>query len=163
MVENYLLPHERPVLALRQHPGVFIRHCLLAVCWCAAACLVTALTDSDPLILGVLWGGFFVVLAWLAARAISWRESYFVVTEMRLIFITGLTTKRAVSVPLREIATLNPRRSLLGRLAGYAEFVPEPARPGYAIPKMNYMPYPAQLLAEMQALLFPDSPHNDEY
>jgi hypothetical protein len=83
---------------------------------------------------------------------------------MRLIFITGLATKRAVSVPLREIATLNPRRSLLGRLAGYAEFVPEPARTGYAIPKMNnYMPYPEQLLAEMQALLFPDSSHNDEY
>jgi uncharacterized membrane protein YdbT with pleckstrin-like domain len=162
-VENYLLPHERPVIAVRKHPGVFIRHCLLAVCWCGAACLVTALTNSDPLVLGVVWGGFFVVLAWLAARAIAWLESYFVVTEMRLIFITGLATKRAVSVPLREIATLNSRRSLLGRLAGYAEFVAEPARPGYAIPKMNYMPYPEQLLAETKALLSPDSSNNDEY
>ena len=45
----------------------------------------------------------------------------------------------------------------------YAEFVAEPARPGYAIPKMNYMPYPEQLLAEMKALLSPDSSYNDEY
>lgn len=161
-MENYLLPHERAVLTIRKHPGVFIGHCLLAGCWCGAACLVTALTNSDPLVLGVAWGGFFVVLAWLAVRAIAWLESYFVATEMRLILITGLATKRAVSVPLREIATLDSRRLLLGRLAGCGEFVAEPARPGYTIPKMNYMPYLEQLLAEMKAFLPPDFSNNGE-
>ena len=162
LVENYLLPHERAVIAVRKHPGVFIGHCLLAGCWCVAACLVTALTNSDPLVLCVIWGGFFVILAWLAVRAIAWLESYFVATEMRLIFITGLATKRAVSVPLREIAMLDSRRSLLGRLVGYGEFVAEPARPGDTIPKMNCMPYFEQLLAEMKALLPLDFSNNDE-
>ena len=154
-VEMYLLPHERAVIVVRKHPGVFIGHCLLAGCWCVAACLVTALTESDPLVLWAVWGGFFVVLAWLAVRVIAWMESYFVVTDVRLIFITGLATKRAVSVPLREIATLDSRRSLLGRLAGYGEFVAEPARPGDTIPKMNYIPYFEQLLAEMKVFLPP--------
>jgi hypothetical protein len=62
-------------------------------------------------------------------------------------------TKKAVSVPLREIGALRGRRSPLGRLFGYGEFVAEPAKPGYAIPKMNYMPYLEQLLAEMHDLL----------
>lgn len=163
LVENYLLSHERAVFAVRKHPGVFIGHCFLAGCWCVAACLVTALTESGPLVLCVVWGGLFVVLAWLAVRAIAWPGSYFVATEMRLIFITGLAKKRAVSVPLREIATLDSRRSLLGRLAGYGEFVAEPARPGDTIPKMNYIPYFEQLLAEMKALLPPDFSNNDEH
>ena len=154
-VEKYLLSHERAVIVVRKHPGVFIGHCLLAGCWCVAACLVTALTESDPLVLWVVWGGLFVVLAWLAVRAIAWMESYFVATEMRLIFITGLATKRAVSVPLREIAMLDSHQSLLGRLAGYGEFVAEPARPGDTIPKMNYIPYFEQLLAEMKAFFPP--------
>ena len=154
-VEMYLLSPERAVIVVRKHPGVFIGHCLLAGCWCVAACLVTALTESDPLVLWAVWGGLFVVLAWLAVRVIAWMESYFVVTDVRLIFITGLATKRAVSVPLREIATLDSRRSLLGRLAGYGEFVAEPARPGDTIPKMNYIPYFEQLLAEMKVFLPP--------
>jgi hypothetical protein len=162
LVENYLLPQETKVIAVHKHPGVFICHCLLVGCWCGAAYLVTALTNSDPLVLGVVWGGFFVILAWLAVRAIAWLGSYFVVTEMRLIFITGLARKRAVSVPLREIALLDARRSLLGRLVGYGEFVAEPAMPGYTIPKMNYVPYLEQLLAEIKALFPPDLSDNDE-
>jgi hypothetical protein len=162
LVENYLLPQETAVLTVHKHPGVFIGHCLLVGCWCGAACLITALTNTDPLVLGIVWGGFFAILAWLAVRAIAWLKSYFVATEMRLIFITGLTRKRAVSVPLREIATLDSRRSLLGRLVGYGEFVAEPARPGYTIPKMNYIPYMEQVLREIKALFPSDFSNNDE-
>lgn len=152
-VENYLLPRERMAIAVRRHPGVFISHCLLLGGWCTAACLITALTDSGPLVLGVVWGTLLVLLAWLAVRATAWLDSYMVVTEIRLVFITGLVTKKAVSVPLREIARLKPRQSPLGRLAGYGEFIAEPATPGYTIPRMNYMPYMQRLLAEMKALL----------
>jgi PH (Pleckstrin Homology) domain-containing protein len=152
-VENYLLPHERMAIAVRRHPGVFIGHCLLLGSWCTAACLITALTDSGSLVLGVIWGVLFVLLVWLAVRATAWLDSYLVVTEIRLVFITGLVTKKAVSVPLREIARLKSRRSPLGRLVGYGEFVAEPARPGYNIPRMNYMPYMEQLQTEMRAIL----------
>ena len=96
-----------------------------------------------------------VLLAWLAVRAIAWGNSFFVATEIRLVFITGLVTRKAVTVPLREIARLELHQSPVARLAGYGEFVTEPARPGYTIPKMNYIPYPKQLLAEMKALLPP--------
>lgn len=155
-MENYLLPHERAAISVRRHPGVFIGHCLLLGGWCGAGCLITALTDSGPLVLGVTWGALFVLLVWLAVRVTAWGDSYIVATEIRLVFITGLVTRKAVTVPLREIARLESRRSPLGRLVGYGEFITVPARPGYTIPKMKYIPYPKQLLAEMKALLPPE-------
>jgi hypothetical protein len=156
VVQNYLLPHEHSVIVVHKHPAVFIGHGTVAGCWLIVACLVTVLTDSGALVLGVVWGVSAALLAWLAVRAAAWLESYFVATRTRLIFITGQVTKKAVSVPLREIGALEGRRSPLGRLLGYGEFVAKPATPGYAIPRMDYMPYPEQLLAEMHDLIHPE-------
>jgi hypothetical protein len=156
VVQAYLLPYEHSVIVVHKHPGVFLGHGLAAVGWFVVAGLATALTGSGALVTGVVWGVGAVLLAWLAVRAAAWLGSYFVVTETRLIFITGLVTKKAVSVPLREIGALEGRRSPLGRLLDYGEFVAEPATPGYAIPRMNYMPYPEQLLAEMHDLMQPE-------
>lgn len=156
VVQNYLLPHERTVLAVHKHPGVFVSHGLVVACWFIAGRLVTTLTGSAALVPGLVWGTFFVLLVWLAVRAAAWLESYFVATETRLIFITGLVTKKVVSVPLREIGALEGRRSPLGRLFGYGELAAKPATPGYPIPRMNYMPYPDQLLAEMHNLMHPE-------
>jgi Bacterial PH domain len=155
MVENYLVPRERAVIAVRKHPGAFISHLLLLGCCSAAACLITVLTDSGPLVLGAAWAVFLAVLVWLLIRVSAWFESYFVATEVRLIFITGLVTPKVVSVPLREIASLEKRRSPLGRLVGYGELIAKPVRPGYTIPKMDYLPYFEQLLTEMQNVLHP--------
>jgi hypothetical protein len=89
------------VIAVRKHPGVFISHCVVVGGWRAAACLVTALTDSGALLLGVVWGVFAGLLTWLAIRAAAWLESYFVATETRLIFITGLVTGSSSRNPPR--------------------------------------------------------------
>jgi hypothetical protein len=156
VVQTYLLPYEHLGIVVRKHPGVFLGHGFVVVCSFIAALLATALTDSGVLILGVVWGVFAVLLAWLAVRAAAWLKSYFVVTRTRLIFITGLMTTKAVSVPLREIGALEGRRSPLGRLFGYGEFVAEPATPGYVIPRMNHMPYAEQLLAEIHGLMYPE-------
>lgn len=162
-VEKYLLPHERAAIATRRHPGIFIGHFLLLGSWCGAACLITALTDAGPLILGMVWGAAFVLLVWLGVRAAAWPNSYFVATDIRLVFITGLAAKKTVSVPLREVASLKSHQSPLGRLVGYGEFIAEPATLDYTIPKMNYLPYLEQLLMEMKAILprtFPDEAEN---
>jgi hypothetical protein len=42
---------------------------------------------------------------------------------------------------------------------GYGEIVALPVRPGYVIPKMNYMPYPEQLFQEVSSLLYPGGSH----
>lgn len=155
LVDNYLLQQERVVVTIRKHPGVFVGQCLVAVCWCGAAALATVFTDSNPLAVAIVWGGFLTLLVWLLIRVIAWAESYFVVTEMRLIFINKLAKQKVVSVPLREVAAFDKRRSLMGRLVGYGELVAKPTKSDYSIPKMNYMPYFEQMFAEVMALLPP--------
>jgi hypothetical protein len=155
-ISNYMLPREKLVIAVRWHPGKFIGHMILLACCCAAASLLTAITSSGPLVLGVAWGACLVIFLWLVIRVAAWLESYLVVTDIRLIFITGLIARKATTVPLREISGVKARRrSLLSRTMGYGEFVATPARQGYRIPKMNYMPWPAQLLADISGVLDP--------
>ena len=153
VVSDYLLPDEYATITVRKHPGILFGHCVVITGWIVAACLVSVLSDGGAPILGAIWGGFVVLVAWLVVRMAAWLESYFVVTETRLIFITGIRTARVVSVPLREIGVLKGHRSPLGRMIGYGEFVAEPVTPGYVIPTMKYMPYMEQLLAEMRELL----------
>ena len=155
-VQNYLLPYEHMAIVVRKHPGAYFGHCLIAGCWCVAASLITALTGGSVLILGTVWGVFAMLLAWLASRAVVWLCTYFVATNVRLIIITGLTTTKVVSIPLRKISALQGRRSLLSRIIGYGEFVAEPARPDYTVPRLKYMPYPEQLLVEIGSLLHPE-------
>jgi hypothetical protein len=155
VVMNYLLPHERNVITVRRHPGIFISHISLLACCCAAASLLTAMTDSGPPALGAAWGACFIVFLWLIIRVAAWGDAYIVATEIRLVIITGQMTRRATTVPLREIYTVQLHRSLLGLIAGYGEILTFPVREGYVIPRLKYMPYPEQLRQEIVGLLHP--------
>ncbi|HEY6309765.1 MAG TPA: hypothetical protein VIY52_03010 [Streptosporangiaceae bacterium] len=157
---NYLLPHERNVIIVRRHPGVFISHISLLACCCTAASLLTAMTNSGPLALGAAWAACLVVFLWLIMRVIAWVDTYIVATEIRLVIITGLVTRRATTVPVREIDTALLRRSVIGLIAGYGEIITYPVRQEYIIPRLKYMPYPQQLLQEINGLLHPGFNNN---
>jgi hypothetical protein len=156
MVMNYLLPHEHDVITVRRHPGAFIGYVSLLTCGLVAASLLTALTDSGPLAFGAVWGICFILSLWLIGIVYIWFGTYFVATEIRLILISGLASRKVITIPLREIGEIALRRSLLGRIVGYGEIVASPARPGYVIPKMYYLPYPEQLFQEVSSLIYPE-------
>lgn len=157
VVTNYLLPYEKMVIAVHKHPGAYVGHASLLACSCAAASLLTANTNSSILVLCAAWGACGIILFWLVIRVAAWFYTYFVVTQIRIIFISGFVVRKVTTVPLREIRDLELRRSLPGRLIGYGKFIAEPSRHGYRIPTMNYQPYPEQLFLEIYGLLFPDS------
>jgi hypothetical protein len=154
-VKDYLLPYEKRVITVRKHPGQLALHAALLACACIAASLLTALTASGPLLLGAVWGACAIILIYLIVRGIQWLYAYVVVTESRVIFITGLTVRKVVSVPVREILYLRLHRSLMARIIGYGTIILQPARPGYRLPKMKYMPYSEQIFIEFAELFFP--------
>jgi hypothetical protein len=157
VVWNYLLPHEELVIVVRRHPGKFIGHISLLACCCLAASLLTALTNSGPFVLGAAWGACFAIFLWLVIRAYAWPGSLFVVTDIRMIFISSRIRRKVISIPLREVAEFTARRrSRISRLMGYGEFIAISASQGHKIPKMNYMPYPYQIMAEIRGLLSPE-------
>lgn len=159
-VVDYLLPYEKFVIAVRRHPGLFGAHIILLACACVAASVLTAITDSGALVLSAAWGICAIIFLYLIARLAEWLYAYFVVTDTRLIFITGLIARKVITVPLREIHDIEVRQSLIGRFIDYGTFIAEPSRVGYRMPRMNYMPYPEQLFLEVAGLLFPDGIEN---
>lgn len=159
-VTDYLLPYEKHTIVIRKHPGLFVAHVILLVCACAAASLLTAITNSGVLVLSAAWWTCAIIFLYLIARLAEWLYTYFVVTDTRLIFITGLIARKVITVPIREIHDMELHRSLIGRLLGYGTFNAEPSRIGYRMPRMNYMPYPEQLFLEVVGLLFPDGIEN---
>ena len=155
-VVDYLLPYEKTAITVRRHPGQFVAHVILLGCACVTASLLTGLTNNGALVLSVAWGTCAVILLYLIARIFEWLYAYFVVTDTRLIFITGIIARKVTTVPVREIHELELHRSLIGRLIGYGTFIAQPSSLGYRIPRINYMPYPEQLFLELTSLLFPD-------
>lgn len=151
-VNYYLLRHERQVITVHRHLAVFALHCSILAAVCAAAILLTIITGSGGLVLGIAWGACFIIFLWLIIRIIAWSESYFVVTNGRMMFVSGLLARKAVTLPMQEIRSLRIYRTLPGRLLGYGVFVVEATR-RYKMPNLNYMPYPEQLYVEIYSLL----------
>jgi len=60
-------------------------------------------------------------------------------------------------MPLAKVTDMSFRRSALGRLLGYGEFIVESAGKEQALHTINFLPYPEQLYLEVCGLLFPDA------
>lgn len=161
-VEQYLLPHEKQVISIHRHPAVLAVHCGILAVACAAAGLLTIMTNSSGLVLGIAWGACFIILLWLAIRVDAWSRSYFVATGSRIIFITGLMARKVITVPMIEIDDFMYSRPWWGRILGYGTFDADQATGDYKIPKMNFMPYPEKIYLEICGLLFPDNAQNSQ-
>jgi hypothetical protein len=146
-VGRYLLP------TVRKHPAVLAGHASLLAAACLAASLFTAVTSSGLLVLVIAWGTSFIILLYLLVRVAAWNGTYVVATQARMIFITRLIRPKVVTVPAQEIADLSLHRSWPARLLGYGKLVASPARSGYKIPGMNYMPYPVEIHLEIRKAL----------
>ena len=124
---------------------------------CTAASLVTALTGSGAYVLIAVWGICGVILAYWSFRIFEWLWAFIVVTDARLILITGVIKRNAATVPLREIHDMEFRRSRLGRILGYGKYILYPSANGRRMPDMNYMPYPERLYLDMCNIIFSDT------
>ncbi len=161
-VSQYLLPHEKQVITVHKHPAVLVAHGSILAVGCAAASMLTIITNSGGLILSIAWGACSIIFLWLVIRVIAWFESYFVVTKARMIFVTGFPVRKAITVPMREILDFSFHRTRPGRLLGYGTFTAEQRTNNYRIPSMNYMPYPEQLYLELRGLFRDDSEDSEE-
>ena len=159
-VMSYLLPYEKLEIYIRRHPAILVSHFVALGCACTVASLVTALTNSGASVLISLWGICGLIFASLVFRFIKWFGMFIVVTDARLILISGFITRNAATVPLREIHDMDYTRSRLGRILGYGKYILHPSANGRRMPEMNYMPWPEPLFIEMCSIIFADS--NDD-
>ena len=155
---DYLMPNEDVVVAVRQHPIVILWHGLLILAGLAGAlALTTGVTGSNTTHL-VIWLLFLVLVAWAASKIIDWRLTYFIITENRLVLVTGVVSKSIGMMPLAKVTDMRLERSPLGRVLGYGEFVIESAGQEQALRDVPFVPYPQQLYQEILSMIFPNKP-----
>ena len=156
-VNRYLLPHERQVITVHQHPAILIRPIFEVLIGLAiAGWLSNSVANGNGtaiLVIWVVWGLVFLRLVW---KVFEWGETYFVVTSQRFLLATGIVTRKVNMMPLAKVTDMSFQRSAMGRILGYGEFILESAGQDQALTNVDYLPYPEQLYLEVCGLIFKD-------
>jgi uncharacterized membrane protein YdbT with pleckstrin-like domain len=161
-VNKYLLPHERQVITVRQHPAVLIRPIVEVLIGLAAAGFLSGtIAASSDAVIWVIWALWGVLLVRLAAKVFEWSVNYFVVTSQRMLLATGIVTRKVNMMPLGKVTDMSFRRSTLGRILGFGEFILESAGQDQALRIVDHLPYPEQLYLEVCGLIFKDKGDDD--
>jgi len=154
-VNKYLLPHERQVVSVHQHPAVLIRPILEVLIGLAIAGWVSSSiahgNNTAMLVIWVLWALLLLRLSW---KVFDWSENYFVITSQRLLLSEGFFTHKVNMMPLAKVTDMSFQRSAMGRLLGYGEFIVESAGQDQSLRNVDHLPYPEQLYLEVCGLIF---------
>jgi len=87
--------------------------------------------------------------AWLLWRGPSWLVDRFVLTNKRLIAVSGLLGRRAVSLPLVDAAKISLSCSWLGKLLGYGTLRFPAAPPLQALRRVAHLPFPRDIYLQV--------------
>ena len=150
-VSRYLLPHERSCITVRKHPAELAGPLILVSGGLAAAGELTRRSVRPK----IVWGGYLSVLLYFLQRVAAWQATYFTVTDMRMILVSGFVVRKVAMMPLAKVTDMSFQRSALGRLLGYGEFIVESAGEEQALRTIDFLPYPEQLYLEVCGLVFP--------
>ena len=153
-VNRYLLPHERQVISVHQHPAVLILPIFEVLAGLAIAGWVSTLTHGNGAALLVIWILWAVLLLRLLWKVLDWSLNYFVITSQRLLLAQGFLLRKVNMMPLAKVTDMSFQRSAMGQLLGYGEFIVESAGQDQALRNVDYLPYPEQLYLEVCGLIF---------
>jgi len=155
-VNKYLLPHERQVITVHQHPAILIKPIFWVLLGLAVAGLLSSVAKGNGTVLLIIWGLWAILLVYLLGKVWEWVYTYFVVTSQRFVLATGIITRKVNMMPLAKVTDMSFQRSPMGRLLGYGEFILESAGQDQALSNVDYLPYPEQLYLEVCGLIFKD-------
>lgn len=154
-VGKYLLPSERHVISVREHPIVLVWRALAVLAGLAlAGWLSNSVANGNTTAIVIIWLLWLVVVIWLVVRIVSWWVHYTVVTSKRLVLATGVLLRRVNAIPLDKITDIEFRQTQTGRLFGYGTFEVFSAGQDPRMKTFKFLPYPAQLYLEVSGLIF---------
>jgi uncharacterized membrane protein YdbT with pleckstrin-like domain len=155
-VNRYLLPYERQVISVHQHPAVLIGPIFQVLVGLAIAGWLSAVANGNETALLVIWLLWVILVLRLLWKVIDWSLNYFVITSQRLLLTQGFLLRKVDMMPLTKVTDMSFRRSATGQLLGFGEFVVESAGQDQALRNVDYLPYPEQLYLEVCGLIFKD-------
>lgn len=119
-----LIDDERILLHTRPHASRMIVPVLALFAACAAAGVALGLLSRahldgalpDWLLLAIVVVWIAVVGWWTARPWAVWRATHLVVTDLRIMFRSGIVRRRGIDIPLRRINSVQYHQRLLDRM-----------------------------------------------
>jgi membrane protein YdbS with pleckstrin-like domain len=150
---RYLLATERRVVVVRKHPAVLLGALakvvlLLLLGGYLYASTAVALTQT------IVVAAMIAVHLWLLWKLARWYVDRFIVTDRRIMLVSGIVARKVAMMPMTKLTDMSYERSTIGVLLGYGTFVLESAGQDQALSRIDYVPSPDQLFAEISELLF---------
>ena len=150
---RYLLATERRVVVVRKHPAVLLGalvkvFVLLLLGGYLYASTVVAPTQA------VVVAAMIAAHLWLLWKLARWYVDRFIVTDRRIMLVSGIVARKVAMMPMTKLTDMSYERSTIGVLLGYGTFVLESAGQDQALSRIDYVPSPDQLFAEISELLF---------
>jgi len=117
---DMLQENETLALDLRPHWWYFSRNILTGIPLFIVLILVLGANADWVSKYGGIVVGLVTVawVVWLVLKYFQWRMTYFVVTSRRVIYRTGVISKRGVEIPLERINNINFHQRLIDRIIG---------------------------------------------
>ena len=121
--------HEHVTVDLHPHWWFLAAPTIAIIASITAAVATLATTDSDTTQQSVAGWGSLVALAasaiWLVVRYSKWLTTHFVITNLRIIFRSGLVSKRGIEIPLDRVNTVHFRQGIMERIVGAGDLLIE--------------------------------------
>lgn len=151
---RYLLPTERPVINIRRHWAVLAGSTIQSALLLLLGVLAARVFDgADFVRMVAIWFCVLVVARW-AWIFCDWYVEKLVVTDKRLLLLTGIVSRNVAIMPLVKVTDLTFHRSATGLMLGYGRFVVESAGQDQALSTIDFVPKPEKLYIQISELLF---------
>ena len=119
--KNLIQQGETVALDLRPHWWYFSRNIFTGIPLLILVLLILNWDDSGFVKDASTWIIVLLLLAWagwLVLKYFQWTMTYFVVTDRRVIYRTGVLSKKGVEIPLERINNINFHQRVIDRIIG---------------------------------------------
>jgi membrane protein YdbS with pleckstrin-like domain len=90
----------------------------------------------------LIWVG---LMGWVAWRIADWYVDRFILTNKRVMVVSGIITRRVAMMPLLRVTDMKYEQSPMGRMLNYGTFVLESAGQDQALREVKHLPNPNEL------------------
>jgi membrane protein YdbS with pleckstrin-like domain len=159
--DRYLSPGEEVAFEVRRHPAALLAPAAQALgAWLAFFVLHNWLglpSDSNPVdtVMFIVVMAFTLRAIW---RWFEWQIERVLVTNKRIVEVSGIITRRVASMPLGKVTDLTYKRGPVARLFNYGELILESAGQKQALESISYIPRPDEFYRDFTEMLN-NAPH----
>lgn len=152
---RYLLPDERAAIETRRHWMILMQPVLKSVAIITIALFFLSGDQYSTVLANVVTLVIVAVLGYLGYQLLQWRMDHFIVTNRRVLLVSGVLTKRTAVMPLLKVTDMTYEQTPIARVLRYGTFVFESAGQDQALSRVTHLPGgPRQLYLQISVLLF---------